>query len=85
MVAGCVAVWPVRAVSTEHAITGLAEKQLSARMRTTLRYHFPTLAGHQVEELVDEERGRECGHPAPRYCDQLPTYGTSETACVSGL
>ena len=43
-----------------------------------LWYDLPALAGHEVEELVDEEGGGEGLDPAPRYRDQLPAYRTPE-------
>ena len=43
-----------------------------------LWYDLPALAGHEVEELVDEEGGGEGLDPAPRYRDQLPADRTPE-------
>lgn len=76
---------PIGAVPAEHAITGLAEKEFSAWMRTALWYDLPTLAGHQIEQLVDEEGGRQRGHAAARDRDELAANRASEAARVSGL
>jgi hypothetical protein len=47
---------------------------------------LPPLAGHEVEQLVDEEGGGKGLDPAPRDGDQLATYGTPElrVACKCG-
>ena len=42
----------------------------------TLWNDLPPLAGHQVEQLVDQERRRQRLHAAPRDRDQLAADGT---------
>lgn len=38
---------------------------------------FSPLAGHEIQELVDQEGGREGRHSPPGYRDQLTAYRTS--------
>ena len=50
----------------------------------TLRYDFPPLARHEVEELVDEEGGRQGLDAAPRDGDELAADRAAELAGVPG-
>ena len=49
-----------------------------------LRYDFPPLARHEVEELVDEEGGRQGLDAAPRDGDELAADRAAELAGVPG-
>ena len=53
-------------------------------MGGALWYDLPPLPGHEIEQLVDEERGREGLNPATGDRDQLPTDGAAELASVPG-
>ena len=53
-------------------------------MGGTLGNDLTALPSHQVQELVDKKRGRQCRHPAPRDCDELPANGASKLPRVPG-
>ena len=72
------------AEAAEHAVAGLTEQQLLVRVRATLGDDLPSLPGHEVPELVDQEGGGQGLDPAGWDGDQLPAdrapdRGTSVT------
>lgn len=81
---GAVAVGAPRAQRAEDRVARLAEEQLLVYVHRALGDDLAPLPGHQVQELVHEERGRKRGHASPRDDDQFTAYGAPEGAGVAG-
>ena len=73
-----------RAQRAEHRVARLAEEQLLVVVDRALGDDFAPLPRHQVEQLVDEEGGREGGDAAARDGDELAADGAAELARVAG-
>lgn len=69
----------------EHRVARLAEQQLLVDVYGALGYDLAALPRHEVQQLVDEERGWQRLHAAPRYGDELAAYRAAERAGVAGL
>ena len=66
------------AEAAEDTVAGLTEQQLLARVRTALRHHLPSLASHQVPQLVDEEGGGQRDDPASWDGDEFSAHRTPD-------
>jgi len=68
----------------EDGVAGLAEEQLLPDVHGALGDNLAALPGHEVQELVDEERGRQGRHAAAGDGDELAADGAAEGALLRG-
>ena len=70
----------VVAVAAEDDVARLAEEQLAVEVRGAARHHVAPLRRHQVQQLVDDEAGREGSDAAARHRHRLAADGAAERA-----
>ena len=67
---------PTFAGGTEDLVTGLAERQLLVRVRVARGDQLPLLSVHHLQQLVDQEGGRDAGEAGGWDWDDLSTHRT---------
>ena len=67
---------PTFAGGTEDQVTGLAEGQLLVRVRVAPGDQLPLLPVHHLQQLVDQEGGRDAGEAGGWDGDDLSTHRT---------